>query len=130
MSDNRLFELVDRVGQVGAFSFSSSDLLANPDATFVAGFKAWLELGYCVRKAERAIRIFVPMPVKLREQSSEQDSDQTRLLFRVVSVFDPTAVQDPRHDVWIAATAPRHGAAVVTQDADFSSFASIQVIWV
>jgi PIN domain len=31
-----------------------------------------------------------------------------------------------RHDVWIAATALRHGAAVVTQDADFSSFASVE----
>ncbi len=27
--------------------------LARPDATFVADFKAWLKLGYCVRKARR-----------------------------------------------------------------------------
>jgi hypothetical protein len=33
-------------------------LLANPHASFVAGFKAWLELGYCVRKGEHAIWIF------------------------------------------------------------------------
>jgi predicted nucleic acid-binding protein len=33
-----------------------------------------------------------------------------------------------RHDVWIAATGMRHGAAVLTQDADFTAFASIQVI--
>lgn len=33
-----------------------------------------------------------------------------------------------RHDTWIAATALRHGAAVVTQDADFTSFASVEVI--
>jgi hypothetical protein len=26
-------------------------------ATFVAGFKQWLALGYCVRKGERAIRV-------------------------------------------------------------------------
>jgi hypothetical protein len=32
--------------------------MACPQATFVAGFKAWLELGYCVRKGEKAIRIF------------------------------------------------------------------------
>jgi hypothetical protein len=31
--------------------------LARPDATFVAGFKAWLALGYCVRKGEKGIRI-------------------------------------------------------------------------
>jgi predicted nucleic acid-binding protein len=33
-----------------------------------------------------------------------------------------------RHDTWIAATAMRHGAAVVTQDADFSSFESVSVL--
>ncbi|CAN5630725.1 type II toxin-antitoxin system VapC family toxin [soil metagenome] len=33
-----------------------------------------------------------------------------------------------RHDTWIAATALRHGVAVVTQDADFRAFGSVQVI--
>jgi predicted nucleic acid-binding protein len=33
-----------------------------------------------------------------------------------------------RHDAWIAATAMRHGAAVVTQDDDFRAFASVEVI--
>lgn len=33
-----------------------------------------------------------------------------------------------RHDTWIAATAMRHGAAVITQDADFPSFADVAVL--
>lgn len=33
-----------------------------------------------------------------------------------------------RHDTWIAATALRHGASVVTQDADFSQFGAVNVI--
>jgi predicted nucleic acid-binding protein len=33
-----------------------------------------------------------------------------------------------RHHTWIAATAMRHGAAVLTQDADFSSFDEVDVI--
>jgi hypothetical protein len=33
-----------------------------------------------------------------------------------------------RHDTWVAATALRHGAAVVTQDDDFSSFAEVTVL--
>ncbi len=33
-----------------------------------------------------------------------------------------------RHDAWIAATAARHGVAVLTQDADFTAFSSVQVI--
>ena len=33
-----------------------------------------------------------------------------------------------RHDTWIAATAMRHDATVLTQDADFSSFEEVDVI--
>lgn len=33
-----------------------------------------------------------------------------------------------RHDTWIAASALRHGAAVVTQDDDFTSFHAIEII--
>jgi len=33
-----------------------------------------------------------------------------------------------RHDTWIAATALRHGAAVLTQDSDFSSFEEVEVL--
>lgn len=33
-----------------------------------------------------------------------------------------------RHDAWIAATAMRHGAAVVTQDHDFGAFEQVDVI--
>ena len=33
-----------------------------------------------------------------------------------------------RHDAWIAATAARHGASVVSQDADFTAFSSVHVI--
>ncbi len=33
-----------------------------------------------------------------------------------------------RHDTWIAATALRHDAAVLTQDADFSSFEEVVVL--
>ena len=33
-----------------------------------------------------------------------------------------------RHDAWIAATALRHGVAVVTQDSDFGAFSSVTVI--
>ncbi len=35
-----------------------------------------------------------------------------------------------RHDAWIAATAMAHGAAVVTQDLDFSKIAAVEIILV
>jgi antirestriction protein ArdC len=67
-------------------------LLAEPEASFVAGFKAWLELGYCVRKGERAIRIYAPMPVKPKQPAHAETDDHARLLFRVVPVFDRSQV--------------------------------------
>jgi hypothetical protein len=35
--------------------------IACPQATFVAGFKTWLKLGYCPMKGSKAIRIMAPM---------------------------------------------------------------------
>ena len=66
--------------------------LSCPDATFVAGFKAWLALGYCVRKGEKAIRIVAPMPVKPRDPKPNDGEDQRRILFKGVSVFDRSQV--------------------------------------
>ena len=66
--------------------------LSCPDATFVAGFRAWLKLGYCVRKGEKAIRIVAPMPIKQRETETADGDDETRVLFKGVSVFDRSQV--------------------------------------
>jgi hypothetical protein len=66
--------------------------LSCPDATFVAGFRAWLKLGYCVRKGEKAIRIVAPMPIKQRETETADTNDETRVLFKGVSVFDRSQV--------------------------------------
>jgi hypothetical protein len=66
--------------------------LAKPDATFVAGFKAWLELGYCVKKGEKAIRIIAPMPIKERDCATGEETDETITLFKRVSVFDAQQV--------------------------------------
>jgi hypothetical protein len=68
--------------------------LSCPDATFVAGFRAWLKLGYCVRKGEKAIRIVAPMPIKQRHAKAEtaDGDDKTRVLFKGVSVFDRSQV--------------------------------------
>src|SRR3954470_24219902 len=38
-----------------------------PAATIVAGFRTWIKLGYCVRRGETALRIWVPMPPSKRE---------------------------------------------------------------
>ena len=67
--------------------------LTRPDATFVAGFKAWLSLGYCVRKGEKAIRIIAPMPIERgNHNDSDEDPSRPRVLFKAVSVFDRSQV--------------------------------------
>lgn len=76
------------------YSMSNQLLIAMscPEATFVAGFKAWLELGYCVRKGERAILILAPMPVKERDRRTGEETGETITLFKVVFVFDRSQV--------------------------------------
>ena len=58
-----------------------------PEATQVAGFRAWQELGRHVRKGERSIRILAPMSVKERDDRGEE-TGEVRTFFRAVSVFD------------------------------------------
>lgn len=72
------------------YSISNQLLIAMacPEATFVAGFRAWLDLGFAVQKGQRAIRIMAPMPVRERDPETGEKSDETRVLFKAVSVFD------------------------------------------
>jgi antirestriction protein ArdC len=71
------------------YSFGNCQLIAyqRPDATQVAGFKSWQELGRQVRKGERAIRILAPMSVKERDERGNE-TDERRTFFRAVPVFD------------------------------------------
>lgn len=59
--------------------------------TYVAGFRAFLDLNRCVRKGERAIRILAPVKLKPREG---EDDTEGRVVFRTVSVFD-ASMTDP-----------------------------------
>ena len=62
-------------------------------ATYVCGFKAWLELGDRVRKGERAIRILAPQKVRLAsDEQTEDDVEETRIFFRAIPVFDRSQV--------------------------------------
>src|SRR5471032_3353441 len=61
-----------------------------PPATHVAGFRRWLELGRCVRKGEKAIRIFAPVRSR-RTDSGQNDAtagEQQVVGFRLATVFD------------------------------------------
>jgi len=83
------------------YSLANQLLIAHqcPHATRVAGFRAWLKLGYCVTKGQSAIRIWVPMaPSKAqlerwRTAGSDPD-DRPRTHYRLGPVFDRSQVQE------------------------------------
>ena len=91
------------------YSFNNTMLIAmqKPDATLVAGFKAWQKNFYRhVKKGEKGIRILAPAPYKIKEERDKIDPVTQELLldkdgnpqkeeveitipaFRAVSVFD------------------------------------------
>jgi hypothetical protein len=71
-----------------SYSFGNCMLIALqcPQATQVAGFRKWQELGRQVRKGERSIRIMAPMSVK-RENAETGETERVPF-FRAVPVFD------------------------------------------
>lgn len=69
-----------------------------PDATRVASYKTWQELGYQVRKGEQGISIFAPSTRKItdeeaREAGHPEIAGRVRVTgFRVVKTFDRSQV--------------------------------------
>lgn len=77
------------------YSFGNQILIRiqRPDATQVAGFNKWKELGRDVTKGEKAIWVQAPMSVKVKgkkkEDADDGDNEDKRItLFRPVPVFD------------------------------------------
>src|SRR5215212_9403025 len=64
--------------------------LQMPDATYVRGFKAWIDAGRCVRKGETSIRIFAPRPWQRETVVDEAGTLQVEngISFAAVPVFD------------------------------------------
>jgi antirestriction protein ArdC len=82
-----------------AYSFHNQLMIAMqcPQATRVAGFRKWLELGYAVQKGERAIRIWAPCPPSKRaierwRKAGANPDEKPRTYFRLVPVFDASQV--------------------------------------
>jgi antirestriction protein ArdC len=63
--------------------------LQRPDASHVAGFRRWRELGRCVRRGETGIRILAPVTSRRREADDSDEGNERRLVgFRLAAVFD------------------------------------------
>jgi len=100
------------------YSLGNQFLIAmqRPTATRVAGFRAWLKLGYAVQRGEKAIHIWVPIPPsrkrleRWREQGGDP-ADRPRTYFKLGPVFDraqvaplpppatPTPLDPPVHEI-------------------------------
>lgn len=68
------------------------------EATRVAGFRKWLDLGYAVRRGERGIWIWMPVPPTRKAlaewEAAGADSEQRpRTRFRMGPVFDRSQVE-------------------------------------
>jgi hypothetical protein len=91
---------------------------------------AELELGVLRAKdpAARALRLRTLSRVRAEYPLLVVD-DETASCFAQLADAELRAGRKlRRHDTWIAATALRHNAAVLTQDDDFSAFPSVSVI--
>ena len=96
---DRLVAYLKAMSRFHAYSFGNVMLIASqrPDATRVAGFKAWKSFGRSVKKGERGIVIVAPMVLKGKQEADPNgvpkggkaaDDDKPRVRFRGVHVFD------------------------------------------
>ena len=93
---------------------------------------AELELGV-LRATEpnaRATRLATLSRVQATYPLLPIDPEVASCFARIASAERERGRRLRRHDTWIAATAMRHGAAIITQDADFSSFSEVEVLQV
>lgn len=73
--------------------------LQDPTATHVAGFKAWLKLGYCVRRGSTShIRVWAPCPPSKKKLQAWRDAgaipgDKPKTYFRLEAVFSQAQVE-------------------------------------
>jgi antirestriction protein ArdC len=86
-----LVRYLDTMSRFHSYSFCNCMLIAlqQPDATFVAGFRRWLQLGRHVCKGEKGIGIIAPLVYRNREDRQQSDAEERTIRgFKVVHVFD------------------------------------------
>ncbi|MGP0101220.1 MAG: PIN domain-containing protein [Solirubrobacteraceae bacterium] len=91
---------------------------------------AELELGVLRARDQptRATRLATLTRVRTEYPLLEVDAATASYFARIADEQLGAGRKLRRHDTWIAATAMRHDAVVVTQDDDFTDFVSVQVI--
>jgi antirestriction protein ArdC len=91
-SSESLKQYLDCMGRFSNYSWHNCLLIVSqmPEASIVAGFRRWLELGRHVRKGEKGIGILAPLAYRVRQDDETTDSESDTLIrgFKVVHVFD------------------------------------------
>lgn len=69
-------------------------MLQKPDATHVAGFHTWKDMGRYVKKGEKGIAIMAPMIFRRRESETHPEEPERSIVrFKAVHVFDVTQTE-------------------------------------
>jgi antirestriction protein ArdC len=79
------------IGRFHRYSLHNVILIASqkPDATYVAGFRTWNELGRFVKKGEKGILILAPIVRRKAEKGEDQKESLVSIAgFRAAYVFD------------------------------------------
>ena len=92
------------VSRFHKYSYTNQMLIFSqkPDATLVAGYRTWQEMGHQVRAGEQGIKIIAPIFRKhLEENELGQPISLQKLVgFKVVSVFDSSQLTEPAKAFW------------------------------
>lgn len=87
----RLKEYLAAMARFHRYSWHNIMLIASqrPEATRVAGFHTWKQLGRVVKKGAKGIMIFAPVVhQKSKEDTLEREKSQVPVSYRAVYVFD------------------------------------------
>ncbi len=85
-----LLKYLDMVAKFHHYSFGNCMMIArqNPDATYVAGFRRWQQLGRQVKQGEKGIAILAPLVSRKKDDAKGDEGEKTVFGFRAVHVFD------------------------------------------
>lgn len=84
----RLERYLDFTSRFHRYSVNNQILifLQCPNATFVAGYRKWQDMGYQVERGQKGIRILAPRPYQVTDAETQEVKE--RISFASVSVFD------------------------------------------
>jgi len=105
------------------YSYANQILIAlqKPNATRVAGFVTWKDLGRWVKKDERGIAILAPIfPPKPKKEEEEEELPLTPVYFKVVHVFDVSQTEGK--------PLPEFEVPVLTGEANEELFAKVMTL--